>query len=59
MPAIPLLCVMGDGERNSSCPKLQRPGLTVRQIGDGHHFGGLDGPIAEAIRTAAEPPETP
>ena len=57
MPAIPLLCVMGDGERNSSCPKLQRPNLTVRQIGDGHHFGGLDGPIAAAIRAAAAPPE--
>ena len=59
MPAIPLLCVMGDGERNSSCPKLQRPDLTVRLIGDGHHFGGLDGPIVEAITAVADATRAP
>jgi type IV secretory pathway VirJ component len=41
MPAMPILCVMGEGERGSSCPKLTASGITVRQIGDGHHFSGL------------------
>ena len=43
------LAVMGSGEKNSSCPKLQRPDLTVRQIGDGHHFSGLAPEIAAAV----------
>jgi type IV secretory pathway VirJ component len=49
MPAIPMLCVMGEGEHGSSCPQLSKPGLTVRQIGDGHHFSGLAPQIAAAI----------
>ena len=49
MPAMPMLCVMGEGEDDSSCPKLVASGVTVRQIGDGHHFGGLAPQIADAI----------
>lgn len=49
MPELPLLCVMGDGEKGSSCPKLSKPGVTVRQIGDGHHFSGLAPQIASEI----------
>ena len=53
MPAIPMLCVMGSGEKDSSCPKLQVPNVTVRQIGDGHHFSGLAPEIAAAIMSVA------
>jgi type IV secretory pathway VirJ component len=53
MPVIPMLCVMGSGEKDSSCPKLQTPNVTVRQIGDGHHFSGLAPEIAAAILTVA------
>lgn len=49
MPEVPLLCVMGEGEKDSSCPKLSKPGVTVRQIGDGHHFSGLAAQIASEI----------
>jgi len=49
MPAMPLLCVMGEGEHGSSCPKLSAAGVTVRQIGDGHHFSGLAPQIVDAI----------
>jgi type IV secretory pathway VirJ component len=49
MPAMPLLCVMGEGEHDSSCPKLSASGATVRQIGDGHHFSGLAPQIVDAI----------
>lgn len=49
MPATPLLCVMGDGEHGSSCPELAKSGVTVRQIGDGHHFSGLAPQIVDAI----------
>jgi len=53
MPAIPLLCVMGSGEKGSSCPNLQTPNVTVRQIGDGHHFSGLAPDIVAAIMNVA------
>ena len=49
MMPVPRLCVMGDGEKDSSCPELAKMGVTVRLIGDGHHFGGLADTIVEAI----------
>jgi len=49
MPPVPRLCIEGAGEADSSCPQLEKLGVTVRQIGDGHHFGGLAGPIVAAI----------
>ena len=59
MPETKMLCVMGDGEHNSSCPKLQRPDVMVRQIGDGHHFSGLAPQIATEILALAQPPAPP
>lgn len=56
MPAMPILCVMGDGEHGSSCPKLTGPGITVRQIGDGHHFSGLAPQVVTEILSLASPP---
>jgi type IV secretory pathway VirJ component len=49
MPPIPILCVMGSDEEDSSCPKLQKADVTVRQIGDDHHFSGIVSEIATAI----------
>ncbi|HEV7608822.1 MAG TPA: AcvB/VirJ family lysyl-phosphatidylglycerol hydrolase [Steroidobacteraceae bacterium] len=53
MPAMPVLCVMGAGEKGSSCPKVAESGVTVRQIGDGHHFSGLAPEIALQIMDVA------
>jgi type IV secretory pathway VirJ component len=52
MPAMPLVCVMGEGEHGSSCPQLVASGAIVRQIGDGHHFSGLAPQIVDAILKA-------
>jgi type IV secretory pathway VirJ component len=49
MPPIPILCVMGSDEEDSSCPKLRKADVTVRQIGDDHHFSGITSEIATAI----------
>lgn len=54
MPAVPILCVMGSGEKDSSCPTLQQDNVTVRQIGDGHHFSGLAPQIVTAIVNVSE-----
>jgi type IV secretory pathway VirJ component len=51
MPAMPILCVLGDGE-HSSCPKLAAAGVAVAKIGDGHHFSGLAPQIVDAILKA-------
>jgi type IV secretory pathway VirJ component len=58
MPAMPILCVMGEGEHDSSCPQLIKSGVTVRQIGDGHHFSGLAPQIVTAILAVAPKPAT-
>jgi type IV secretory pathway VirJ component len=49
MQSLPRLCVQGNGEKDSSCPQLEKLGVTVRLIGDGHHFSGLEDEIADAI----------
>jgi len=59
MPTVPRLCIQGAGEDDSSCPQLEKLGVKVRQIGDGHHFGGLAGPIAAAILDGAGIPPQP
>lgn len=45
----PALCVEGAGEKHTLCPELQKLGIEVRQIGEGHHFSGLAQEIADAI----------
>jgi type IV secretory pathway VirJ component len=45
----PALCIDGAGERHTMCPELEKLGIEVRQIGEGHHFSGLAQEIAEAI----------
>jgi type IV secretory pathway VirJ component len=45
----PLLCLYGEGEKDSICPGLP-PGLASReQVGTGHHFGGEYATLAERI----------
>ena len=45
----PALCIDGAGEKHTLCPELEKLGVEVRQIGEGHHFSGLAQEIAEAI----------
>ena len=47
------LCVDGARETDSMCPELGKLGIEVRQIGEGHHFSGLAGEIADAIFAVA------
>lgn len=44
-----VLCVYGDGENDSQCPRLTGANIKVAKIGDGHHFGNRYREIAEAI----------
>lgn len=57
MPAIPRLCVVGAGEDDSSCPALEKFGVTITQVGKGHHFSGDFDAITEAI-VGITPPAT-
>jgi len=51
--ATPLLCVQGEGEKDTLCPELQKRGALVRQIGEKHHFSYRAVDIADAIYKAA------
>jgi type IV secretory pathway VirJ component len=47
--ALPVLCVRGSDERGSACSSLTGSHVSVRTIGEGHHFGGEYRRVAEAI----------
>lgn len=47
--AVPVLCIRGSDERESACSSLRGSHVTVATIGEGHHFGGEYGRVAEAI----------
>jgi type IV secretory pathway VirJ component len=34
-----VLCVYGEGEKDSLCPKLAGKNVKLAKVGDGHHFG--------------------
>jgi type IV secretory pathway VirJ component len=53
---LPVLCLYGEGERDSICPGLP-PGMATReQVGTGHHFGGEYATLAERILAFARLP---
>ena len=55
---MPILCIYGDKEAGSLCPKL-RDLVTPLKMGGGHHFGGDYDEIGQEIlrRLAAPDPE--
>lgn len=52
---LPMLCLFGDGERDTLCPRLTSEGVTAEQIGRGHHLGGEYGEITRRIVERAFP----
>jgi type IV secretory pathway VirJ component len=49
-----VLCVYGDGEKDSLCPTLTAANVKVVKIGDGHHFGDRYQDLAENILRQAD-----
>jgi type IV secretory pathway VirJ component len=46
---LPVLCLYGEGEKDSICPGLPEPGVRREQVGTGHHFGGEYATLADRI----------
>ena len=49
MRDVPVLCIFGDGEKESLCPSLPAGTVTSVRIGAGHHFSGESAALAEQI----------
>ncbi len=54
--ALPVLCLYGEGEKDSICPGLTDPGIRREQVGTGHHFGGEYATLADRILAFARSP---
>jgi type IV secretory pathway VirJ component len=52
---IPVLCVYGEDESDSLCPKLDAHKFTVVKLKGGHHFDGDYAALAQHILSAAKP----
>lgn len=50
---VPILCVYGDGEKDTICPDLNASKVTRAEIGKGHHFSGEYATLADRILTFA------
>ena len=53
---LPVLCLYGEGEKDSICPGLSAPGVKLEQVGTGHHFGGEYATLADRILAFARRP---
>lgn len=51
-----VLCVYGDGEKDSLCPTLTAANVKVVKVGDGHHFGDRYQELAENVLRLADSP---
>ncbi len=49
LKGVPVLCIYGEGEQDSICPKLPAATVTSAQIGKGHHFSGEYALLADRI----------
>lgn len=47
--AVPSLCIYGDGDLDSLCPKLQGSRAKIVKLPGGHHFNGNYDGVAEAV----------
>lgn len=50
---VPVLCIYGEGEKDSLCPLLAQREVTSVRIGGGHHFSGEYGALADRIAAFA------
>jgi type IV secretory pathway VirJ component len=46
---VPVVCVRGAGEDDSACRNLKGAHITVREVGQGHHFSGDAARLADLI----------
>jgi type IV secretory pathway VirJ component len=46
---VPILCVYGEGEKDTICPDLNASKVTREEIGKGHHFSGEYATLADRI----------
>lgn len=53
---LPVLCLYGEGEKDSICPGLAAPGIRREQVGIGHHFGGEYATLGDRILSFARSP---
>jgi type IV secretory pathway VirJ component len=53
---IPVLCIYGEDERDSLCPKLDPQKFKILKVKGGHHFDGNYAGLADDILAAAGPP---
>jgi type IV secretory pathway VirJ component len=51
-----ILCVYGEGEKDSLCPALASPNIKSVRVGDGHHFGDRYEELADKIVGLANAP---
>jgi type IV secretory pathway VirJ component len=49
LASTPVLCIYGEGEKDSICPSLSAPRLKSEEVGTGHHFGGEYAQLADRI----------
>jgi type IV secretory pathway VirJ component len=52
---LPLLCLYGEDEKDSPCPKLDPALVKAVQMGGGHHFGGDYAAVARQLLAALGP----
>ena len=52
---MPVLCIYGDDESDSLCPKLDPKKFDVVKLKGGHHFDGDYAGLARQILAAANP----
>jgi type IV secretory pathway VirJ component len=50
----PVLCIYGEGEKDTICPSLPPAHITSEQVGTGHHFGGEYAQLADRILSFAK-----
>jgi type IV secretory pathway VirJ component len=53
---LPVLCIYGEGEKDSLCPTLATPGARHEEVGKGHHFSGEYAQLADRILAFARSP---
>jgi type IV secretory pathway VirJ component len=51
----PVLCIYGEDEKDSLCPKLDAHKISVLKVKGGHHFDGNYAGLAHDIMAAAKP----
>jgi type IV secretory pathway VirJ component len=52
---IPVLCIYGEDEHDSLCPKLDSSKFKIVKVKGGHHFDGNYAALADDILSAAKP----